>query len=264
MRKRILTYDRISVKSRNRPDWLWLRLWAGKSEYCLLPLKNFWLDPHEESITVFGKSGYVIGWYSPLNSQLIYESTRNQPRVTVRTPVGFLPLALNETRNRLAYLSGRNTPKEEVSLYWSSTDLSAPVLVTKHGWGTFGLEADWSPDGQSLVYEVRGQIYLYDTSNSTSKPLVRGRSPSWSPQGRWIAYRSPEDIASLITADGDPQTWPGGARKTGVAIRWSPDGKYIALPEVVQNPVPLIGAYYHLNVCRILDGACLTVKDFGA
>ncbi|NQT18861.1 MAG: PD40 domain-containing protein [Planctomycetes bacterium] len=87
----------------------------------------------------------------------------------------------------------------------------------------------WSPDGKRVAYCVlhrdrdgddteRGSsdIVLLDLAAGDRKVLVRGRqpeplatSPSWSPDGRWIAYRSGElhakripSIVRLISPDG--------------------------------------------------------------
>ena len=46
----------------------------------------------------------------------------------------------------------------------------------------------WSRDDRQLVYEVAGQIDIFDTASGTSHLLIGGTQPSWSPDGAWISF----------------------------------------------------------------------------
>lgn len=56
---------------------------------------------------------------------------------------------------------------------------------------------DWSPDGRTIVYEQRGDIYTMTTAGKNAKPLLRPLAegtrghrfnPKWSPDGRSVLY----------------------------------------------------------------------------
>jgi Tol biopolymer transport system component len=98
---------------------------------------------------------------------------------------------------------------------------------------------------KKLVFEVNGHegyISVLDQLHEKPKLVARGRMAMWSPDGRKIAYCTPEPFAvmlkgtmqfvlgqmQLVSADGAGRKQltdiPGGA----CPIDWSPDGKTIA------------------------------------
>jgi dipeptidyl aminopeptidase/acylaminoacyl peptidase len=91
-------------------------------------------------------------------------------------------------------------------------------------------DLDWSPDGLTLAYATDDGIYLLDVDgNSASRRLVTGDRPTWSPDGRWIAFsRIGHDgrrSIRVIRVDGsDARTLVSW----GSAPAWSPDGRRIA------------------------------------
>ncbi len=102
-----------------------------------------------------------------------------------------------------------------------------------------------SPDGRSVVYEIRAADWgenRYDTElhlwregrgaiRLTRSPEGTSRSARWSPDGTWIAFLSSRDEKTqlhLIRPDGGEAT-PLTEVEQGVsAFRWSPDGARIA------------------------------------
>ncbi len=96
-----------------------------------------------------------------------------------------------------------------------------------------------SPAGARAVFEARGEILSVpaekgDIRNLTNTSGVAERDPSWSPDGRWIAYYSDESgeyQLHLRPADGT-----GEVRKLALSDKpkfyyrplWSPDSKRIA------------------------------------
>lgn len=87
--------------------------------------------------------------------------------------------------------------------------------------------AGWSRDGQTIVYDLGGHILLYHLGTNTSSPLVDGSRPTWSPSGMWIAYRSSDGTAALITPDGSSRRHILDKVKLGWGLRWSPDSRYL-------------------------------------
>jgi tricorn protease len=97
-----------------------------------------------------------------------------------------------------------------------------------------------SPTGVRAVFEARGEIISApadkgDARNLTNTPNVMERDPSWSPDGRWIAYFSDEsgeyalhlrdqtgmgEVRKIKLGDGTPGFYSSAV--------WSPDSKKIA------------------------------------
>jgi tricorn protease len=108
------------------------------------------------------------------------------------------------------------------------------------------LHAAISPTGKRVLFEAHGEILAVpaekgDTRNLTRTPGVADRDPSWSPDGRWIAWFSDESgeyALHLRAPDG-----LGPVRKIDLGEppsffylpRWSPDSKKIAYTDKRMN-----------------------------
>jgi tricorn protease len=96
-----------------------------------------------------------------------------------------------------------------------------------------------SPTGARAVFEARGEILSVpaekgDARNLTNTPGVAERDPSWSPDGKWIAYFSDESGEYALHLRN--QSGMGEVKKLNLgnppsffyAPTWSPDSKKIA------------------------------------
>jgi hypothetical protein len=210
---------------------------------------------------VFSKSGHAVLWWNQagLSSELLVKTVGGTPILQSRPPVGqLMPSALNETAARLAFVA-RSTNAVRLTLQWASFDFSRSGVV-----GEADGPSDWSPDGEALVYERAGQIYIFDVSRGSSVPLVRGHEPTWRPDGAAVAYLTEGSQAALVTREGSSIKWPLDGYHPIHGLHWSPDGRYVVFPEEVPEHIPLIGTYYRLVVCRVSDGGAITVRKFGA
>jgi tricorn protease len=99
--------------------------------------------------------------------------------------------------------------------------------------------AAFSPTGARAVFETRGEILTVpaekgDVRNLTNTPGVAERDPSWSPDGKWIAYFSDESGEYQLHLRS--QTGQGEVKKLNLGNppsffynpTWSPDSKKIA------------------------------------
>jgi hypothetical protein len=87
----------------------------------------------------------------------------------------------------------------------------------------------WSLDDKRLVYETDGAVRLYDIENDAADAIAKGTDPTWSPDGKWIAFRD-HDTYYAIHPDGSGRKklfrnhWGSAVS----ALYWSPDSRIVA------------------------------------
>ncbi|MBD1583904.1 amidohydrolase family protein [Pseudoalteromonas sp. S16_S37] len=109
--------------------------------------------------------------------------------------------------------------------------LDANISVTQGTW----MNVDISPDGQTLVFDLLGDIYTMPISGGEAKQLTSDigwqMQPRFSPDGQYIAFTSDQgggDNIWVMKTDGSEQT-----AVTNETFRllnspaWSPDGNYL-------------------------------------
>ncbi len=108
------------------------------------------------------------------------------------------------------------------------------------------LHAALSPSGKRVLLEARGEILAVpaekgDARNLTRSPGVADRDPSWSPDGKTIAWLSDESGEYALHLRAPDGIGPVKKIELGLppsffyAPRWSPDGKKIALADKRMN-----------------------------
>jgi hypothetical protein len=229
------------------------------------PERHFQAE-HRFSILTIGKSGQMVSWwfrkqdFFTTDGEFVVNSVGGQAiSRTISKIAGFRPIALSDSAERIAFWAGHDFATEARPLYWSSLDLSNPVLINNQTG-----EPDWSPDGSALVYAREGKIYIFDIANRSSRYLADGHDPTWSPNGKWIGFVAPDGHASLVTTAGEPQTWSMSQHRPISPMRWSPSGDFVSFTEKLPTMYALLDAVAKLVVSRVSDGKALTIRTLGS
>ncbi len=95
--------------------------------------------------------------------------------------------------------------------------------------------AEWSPDSRELMFSYKGRTWLVKSDGSDLHPLVDGQAaifaPSFSPDGKYIAYSNGQNIFRIDRATGAVKqlTFLSKPNTSIDSQSWSPDGKQIAV-----------------------------------
>jgi Tol biopolymer transport system component len=96
------------------------------------------------------------------------------------------------------------------------------------------MSVDVAPDGQTIAFDLLGDLYVLGTAGGRATPITRGlgfdAQPTYSPDGRWIAFvsdRSGAENLWLVRPDGSDarQITFGDDDSVLVSPAWTPVGK---------------------------------------
>ncbi len=99
------------------------------------------------------------------------------------------------------------------------------------------ISLDVSPDGQTIVFDLLGDLYTVPIVGGQATPLTRGLAhdmqPRYSPDGKWIVFvsdRSGDDNVWLLSADGrDTVQLTTGEDNSYLSPDFTPDGNYVVV-----------------------------------
>ena len=107
------------------------------------------------------------------------------------------------------------------------------------------ISLDLSPDGQTIVFDLLGDLYTMPAGGGSATRLTSGMphdmQPRFSPDGQTVVYVSDgsgDDNVWMISAEGgEPTQLSKGIGSSFLSPEWTPDGDYI----VVSRAAPLQG-----------------------
>jgi TolB protein len=95
-----------------------------------------------------------------------------------------------------------------------------------------GDQAEWSPDGRTIVLRRNEQLFTRELAGGQEKPISpkdwpHCSGPAWSPDGKWIAFACRWDAGNGVfivpAGGGEPKTVYN--QQGACEPHWSPDGK---------------------------------------
>ncbi|HEX7877972.1 MAG TPA: S41 family peptidase [Candidatus Eisenbacteria bacterium] len=181
------------------------------------------------------RTGKLNLWAYDLKSKAVRQITK-YTEFDVKWPALGPDAIVFENGGRLRVM---DLPSEEI--HEITVDVPTDRALTRAEYRNAGnavQSASISPGAMRVAVEARGDIITVPAKKGTYRPLtatpgVHERSPSWSPDGRWVACwsdASGEYEIQLLPQDGNgaPRELTKGVGGYGFDLRWSPDSKSIA------------------------------------
>ena len=241
---------------------LWLASWDGAQQVRLTR------SPAGEHAPRWSPDGRRIAFLSDrddpheVDQLWLFDRAGGEPERLTNLPGGVSDLAWSPDGRRLALIVSDPDPGAKAPGD-SSTKAPAPIVIDRF---------QFKEDETGWVRGQRDHLWLYDVASRAATQLLTGdydeALPSWSPDGRSIAFvsrRRPEydrsDNYDLYvveaTAGAEPRqltTFPGPDGDAGWGTRapaWSPDGSLIAY--IQGGPLDLI--YYAVQKLAVVPAA---------
>jgi TolB protein len=198
----------------------------------------------------FASDGSIVRFpqFSPDGRYLAYVSFKSGiPNIVVRSAGGGL---VGGTRFNATTSSPSISPNGQLAfssaighdgsmeIYVSSLDGSSPKRLTRTPRG-INISPRWNPKtGREISFiSDRGgtpQVYVMDSSGANQRPLVarggQADSPSWSPDGRYIAftYGGAGSFQIFVADVASGQLLQLTSQGRNESPTWSPDGRHLA------------------------------------
>ncbi len=147
---------------------------------------------------------------------------------------------------------------------------SLTYTATEGSW----MSVDLSPDGQTIVFDLLGDLYTLPISGGQATRITSGMAmdvqPRFSPDGGSLVFVSDrsgrEQVWTLELATGDTTEVTSGRSADVLSPEWTPDGDYLVIPKTGQE-----GGLHLVHrkggggvrMVEAEDGAFMTAPAFG-
>ena len=157
---------------------------------------------------------------------------------------GHVALASGRGLEVVALEDGAAVPAEPVALFSRGrvvvADLGARRVQAVGPPSAFNVTP--SPDGRRVAYEVLGgHLFVSDLEGGAVVDLGPGGAPTWSPDGRWVAFAQVQDDGHTVTASDLVAVRTDGSARVALTATpdrleadpsWSPDGTRLAFVDL--------------------------------
>ena len=140
----------------------------------------------------------------------------------------------------------------DASMYWQFADGSGTAdRLTRPERGVAHVPDSASPDGNSVLFEAvkdgERTLWTLDVRNQTISPFGKvepgGLSfdATFSPNGRWVAYRGRGTASSAVFVEPVPPTGEKRLIAPGINPVWSPDGHELVIRQLTTSEFVAMG-----------------------
>jgi hypothetical protein len=181
------------------------------------------------------RAGTRIAYYefNPAQNAVSYEVDLlgNRARIIdTRTPsVQFFPRYSPD--GQWVYFSAADPVAPFYYALWRARSDGTSAEVMARSGVSNSWEGSPSTDGTRVVFAANGSLCILDlATRGLACPGVQGGMPEYSPDGRRIAFRSPDGHLGVMNADGtNARLSPSAGYDEFNAPSWSSDGKWIVI-----------------------------------
>lgn len=238
-----------------------LRQRTASEGLAVLRIRNNWIDflvggqntstrnPKGNSMAWFSLNGDFVAWWI-LNSAVVTHRCPGSIAVAERSGrlLWQLPgtfhggqgqirtLGLSQNGQRVALFATHvadqdGDTKPELSLQWiDMTERKIVRVGDPLEAGEIG-SISWAPNGEEFVFDRSGQILVYDLDSRKTSVVAHGKDPTWSPDGKRIAFRTNEGRVVTRNIDTGEVKPLLGNRNVLSPVQWSPDSQYVLATE---------------------------------
>jgi WD40 repeat protein len=158
-------------------------------------------------------------------------------------------LAMSEqNRNR-----GATAPNDSVAILKLATKESEVVDVRASV-----TSQCFAPNSKKIVYEADRSVRVFDRERKQWQVLAKGEDATWSPDGKWIAFRD-DDTFYAISPSGESRRELFVAKGALSGLWWSPDSRivaYVSRNRPLEPPLVAVDVgWVRLRVRRLDDGS---------